>query len=54
MFDVVDTAFSYERELTFCSILQGLLKGKGSSLQLNFNAHIAFLFCGSKLLRMVH
>ena len=40
MFDIVDTAF---REFIVCSFLQDLSKGKGSSLQLICNAHIAFL-----------
>ena len=31
-FDIVDTAFSYERELNVCSFLQDFSKGKGSSL----------------------
>ena len=43
MFDVVDTAFNYERELIFCLFLQDFSKGKGSSLQLIYNAHTAFL-----------
>ena len=45
MFDIVDTAFSYERELIVCSFLQDFSKGKGSSLQLICNAHTAFLLC---------
>ena len=42
MFDIVDTALSYERELIVCSFLQGFSRGKGSSLQLICNAHTAF------------
>ena len=45
MFDIVDTAFSYERKLIVCSFLQDFSKGKGSSLQLFCNAHTAFLLC---------
>ena len=37
MFDKVDTAFSYERELNVCSFF----KGKRSSLHLFCNAHTA-------------
>ena len=51
MFDIVDTAFSYERELITCSFLQDFSKGKGSSLQLICNTHTAFLFCGSELVK---
>ena len=47
MFDVVDTTFSYERELIFCSFLQDFSKGKGSSLQLICNTHTAYLLCGA-------
>ena len=39
MFDIVDTAFSYERELIVCAYLPDFSKGKGSSLQLICNAH---------------
>ena len=46
MFDIADTTFSYEKELIFCSFLQGFSKAKGSSLQLICNAHTAFLHCG--------
>ena len=49
MFDIVDTAFSYETELTVCSILQDFSKSEGSSLQLICNAHTAFLLCGTEL-----
>ena len=48
MFDIVDTALSYERELVVCSFLQDFSKGKGSSLQLIYNAHTAFLLCGAE------
>ena len=53
MFDIVDTALSYERELIVCSFLQDFSKGKGSSMQLVFNAHIAFLLCEADLLKSV-
>ena len=33
MFDIVDTAFDFERKLIICSFLQDFPKGKGSSLQ---------------------
>ena len=49
MFDIVDTALSYERELTVCSFLQDFSKGKGNSLQLICNAHTAFLLCGAEM-----
>ena len=53
MFDIiVDTAFSYERELIVCSFLQDFSKGKGSSLQLICNAHTAFLLCGAEMNEM--
>ena len=44
MFDTVDTAFSYEREL-IVSFLQDLSKGKGIGLQFICYAHTAFLLC---------
>ena len=47
MFDIVDTVFSYERELIVCSFLQDISKEKGSSLQLVCNAHTALLLCGA-------
>ena len=43
IFDTVDTAFNYERELIVCSFLQDFSKVKGSSLHLISNAHTAFL-----------
>ena len=43
--DIVDTAFSYERELIVCSFLPDFSMGKGSSFQLMCNAHTAFLLC---------
>ena len=46
-FDIVDTAFSCERELIVCSFPQDFFKGKGSRLQLIFNEHTAFLLCGA-------
>ena len=49
MFNVVDTAFSYEREFAVCLILQNFYKEKGGSLQLICNAHTAFLLCGEVL-----
>ena len=49
MFDIVDTAHSYAKELTVCSFLRDLSEGKGSSLQLIGNAHTAFLLCGTEL-----
>ena len=42
MFDIVDTAFCYERGLIVCSFLHDLSKGKGSTLQLICNAHTVF------------
>ena len=48
MFDIVDTAFIYDEEFIVCSFLYDLSKGKGSSLQLIYNAHTAFLFCGAE------
>ena len=33
MFDIVDTVFSYERELIVCSYMKDFSKGKGSSLR---------------------
>ena len=47
MFDVVDTAFSYERKLIVRSFLQDFCKGKGSGLEIICNAHIAFLLGGA-------
>ena len=38
MFDIVDTAFNYGKELIVCSFLQDFSEEKGSSLQ--------FLLCG--------
>ena len=43
MFDIVDTLFSYERDLIVSSFLQDFSRGKGSSLQLICNVHTAFL-----------
>ena len=48
-FDMVDTVFSYERELIFCSFLQDFSKGKGRHLQLICNARTAFLLCGAEI-----
>ena len=50
MFDIVDTAFRYERELihVVCSFLQDFIKVKGSSLLLIYIAHTVFV--GQKLL----
>ena len=39
---MVDTAFSYERELIVCSFLLDFPMGKGSSLQIICNTHTAF------------
>ena len=47
MFDMVYTAFSYEREMIVCSFLQDFSRGKGSSLQSMSNAHTTFLLCGA-------
>ena len=47
MFDVVNTAFIYERELIICSSLQDFSKGRGNSLQLICNAYSGF-FQGQK------
>ena len=49
MLDIIDTAFGYEREVIVCSFLQDFSKGKGSSLHLICNAHIAFLLCGANI-----
>ena len=43
MFEIVDTAFGYEREVIIRSFLQDFSKGKESTLQLICNAHTAFL-----------
>ena len=53
IFDKVHTAFSYKRELIVYSCLQDFSKGKGSSLQLIYNAHIAFLLCGADIFSLV-
>ena len=53
MFNMVDTALSYERELIVCSFLQDFSTGKGSSLQLICNAHTAFLLCGADIAQKV-
>ena len=47
MFDIVHTAFSYERDLNICSFLcdTSISKEKGSSLRLICNAHAGFLLC---------
>ena len=42
MLDIVDAAFSYEKELIACSFLQNFSMGKGSSFGLICNAHTAF------------
>ena len=47
MFDIVDTAFSYEKELIVYSFLQDFPKGKGSSFSLICNVHTALLLCGA-------
>ena len=49
MFDIVDTVFSYERELIICLFLQDFSTGKGSSLHLICNAHTTFLLCAADL-----
>ena len=49
MFDMVDTAFSYEREMIVSSFLLDFSKRKGSSLQLICNAHTEFLLWGSEI-----
>ena len=49
IFDIIVTAFSYERYLIVYSFLQDFPKGKGSSLQLICNAQTAFLLRGSLL-----
>ena len=54
MFDIVDTVFSYERELIVCSFVQDFSKGKGISLQLIWNAHTAFLLCTAVMNVMDH
>ena len=46
MFYIVDTAFSYEKELIVCSFPQEFSKGKESSLQLICNVHTEFYFVG--------
>ena len=50
MFNLVNTVFSYEKELIVCSFLQYFSKGKGSNLQLICNAHTAFLLCEADVL----
>ena len=49
MFDVVDTAISYKRELVVCSFLWDSAKGKGCTLQLTCKAHTALLLCGADI-----
>ena len=49
MFDIVDTALIFERELMVCSFLKDLSKEEGSSLQLICNAHTAILLCGAAM-----
>ena len=53
MFDIVDTAFSYEREMIVCSFLKDFSEGKGSTLLLICNAHTAFLLCGAEYVELV-
>ena len=43
----MDTAFDSKRELVVCLFLQDFSKGKGSTLQLIFNAHTALLLLGA-------
>ena len=43
MFDIVDTTFNYERELTVCSFLHDFSEGIGSSLWWICNADTTFL-----------
>ena len=47
MIDIVDTAFSYKRGLIVCSFrgsfLQDFSKVKGSTLELIWNTHTAFI-----------
>ena len=51
MFDIVDTAFSYEREVIVCSFPQDFSKVNGSSLQLICNMHILhFYFVGQNVM----
>ena len=52
MFDIVDAAFSYKRELIVCSFVQDFSKGKGSSLPLICNAHTAFFTLWSRIREM--
>ena len=47
MFDIVDTAFSYKRELIVFLFLQEFSKEKGSSLQSICYVHTTFLLCGA-------
>ena len=47
MFDIVDTAFSYGREMIVCLFLQESSKVKESSLHEIWNADIAFLHSGA-------
>ena len=54
MFDIVDTSLSYERALTICSLLKDFSKGKGSSLQLNCNAHTAFCLCRGRTAQCIY
>ncbi len=48
MFDMVDTAFSYGREMIVCLFLQESLKVKESSLYEIQNADTAFLLGGAE------
>ena len=48
IFDIVDTAFNYERELIVCPFLLDFSKEKESRLQLICNAHTAFLLYGAE------
>ena len=45
MFHIVDTVFSYVRELIVCSYLQDFSNRKGSCLQLICNPHTTFSLC---------
>ena len=50
MFDIVDTAFSHERELILSSFLQDYSKRREINLHFFCNAHAAFLLDGEEAL----
>ncbi len=50
MFDIVDTPFSYRRQLIVCSSLQEFSKTKESTMHVIWNVDTAFLLCGADIL----